>query len=326
MTEKATSNESKILIMNNRDVDNWLELMTICFKDSLERERLDIDEIRSTMKKINKVSYKIIMRLFRFKILNYLIKNGEKIVSASTLNINKKNGTISNVMTHPDYRRRGLAKKLVQHTLEKAKDFGLEKVSLEVKADNVGAIKLYEKEGFVRNYHSITFELENPSESLSTNINPLSIRKIDQINKELFDNLLDNCYQKRYFETRSREKMAKDYIPSRIMRFIMSKFANQQIFLFGLFNKKTNGPRGYIRAFTSRLEKGISISSPIVDKEDEIHLKSLLADIIKNIDPAKKYLKISFSKHRKNLMDDFLASGFTIIDESLAMHKILNKS
>lgn len=325
MTKKIALDAPKILPMTKEDLDEWLKLMTICFKDSLERERINIDEVRNTMEKINKISYKIGMRLFKVKLLNYLIKTEGKIVSAITLNINKKEGVISNVMTHPDYRRRGLAKKLVKYAIEKAKNFDLEKISLEVKADNIGAIKLYEEEEFVRNYHSTTLELENPLESLPTAAkNGFFVRQINKIDKELFDNLLDNCYQQGYFETRSRKKLAKEYIPSRIIRFILSKFTNQQIFLFGLLNKKSNEPRGYIRAFTSELEKGISISSPILNKEDEVHLKNQLVPIINSIDPSKKYLKITFSNHRKNLTEGLLSLGFTKIDESLIMHKLIN--
>lgn len=51
---------------------------------------------------------------------------------------------------HPDYRRRGLGEALMRACLVKAKAKGITRVELEVRADNLPAIRLYEKVGFVR--------------------------------------------------------------------------------------------------------------------------------------------------------------------------------
>jgi ribosomal protein S18 acetylase RimI-like enzyme len=47
-----------------------------------------------------------------------------------------------------DYRKKGLGEKLLGAVLEKAKEFGLEKVELNVYTSNTAAIKLYKKMGF----------------------------------------------------------------------------------------------------------------------------------------------------------------------------------
>jgi RimJ/RimL family protein N-acetyltransferase len=49
---------------------------------------------------------------------------------------------------HPEFRGRGLGKKLLAATLDKAKEFGLEKVELHVYTTNLPAIALYKKLGF----------------------------------------------------------------------------------------------------------------------------------------------------------------------------------
>jgi ribosomal protein S18 acetylase RimI-like enzyme len=49
----------------------------------------------------------------------------------------------------PRYRRLGVGQQLVSHTIQKAKESGLERIELEVFASNVAAIRLYEKMGFV---------------------------------------------------------------------------------------------------------------------------------------------------------------------------------
>ena len=57
-------------------------------------------------------------------------------------------GQITNVATHPDFRRRGLADKLLCELLIQARARGLAILSLEVRESNTAAIRLYEKHGF----------------------------------------------------------------------------------------------------------------------------------------------------------------------------------
>ncbi len=57
-------------------------------------------------------------------------------------------GQITNVATHPDYRRRGLADSLMQALLAEARARCLSTLSLEVRESNRAAIALYEKHGF----------------------------------------------------------------------------------------------------------------------------------------------------------------------------------
>jgi len=49
---------------------------------------------------------------------------------------------------HKDYRRKGIGSALLDETLVGAKEFGLERVELEVYTSNKVAIRLYEKYGF----------------------------------------------------------------------------------------------------------------------------------------------------------------------------------
>ena len=59
-------------------------------------------------------------------------------------------GQITNIATHPDHRRRGLGKAVVQALLEEAARRGLCSVVLEVRESNLAAISLYEAFGFTR--------------------------------------------------------------------------------------------------------------------------------------------------------------------------------
>ena len=55
---------------------------------------------------------------------------------------------ISNIAVYPEYRRRGVGKKLIFLAHEEARNADVRRVVLDVEKDNPGAIKLYEKLGY----------------------------------------------------------------------------------------------------------------------------------------------------------------------------------
>lgn len=65
-------------------------------------------------------------------------------------------GHIMGVYTLPEYRRQGIAKKLMEMLIEKAKEVGVTELSLDATADGA---KLYEQLGFNRNYESMNIIL-----------------------------------------------------------------------------------------------------------------------------------------------------------------------
>lgn len=76
--------------------------------------------------------------------------NGEgRAVGMCGLLIGLFEAEVMNVAVHPDYRRQGIAAKLMQALLEAGDARGVQEYTLEVRAGNVGAIRLYESYGFV---------------------------------------------------------------------------------------------------------------------------------------------------------------------------------
>lgn len=57
-------------------------------------------------------------------------------------------GQITNVATHPAYRRQGLANTLLTALVSEARERSLKTVSLEVRESNLAAVRLYESHGF----------------------------------------------------------------------------------------------------------------------------------------------------------------------------------
>ena len=56
---------------------------------------------------------------------------------------------ITNIAVHPDFRRKGIGKRLMLAATDYAESQGVDAVTLEVRASNIIAQRLYEKIGFV---------------------------------------------------------------------------------------------------------------------------------------------------------------------------------
>jgi len=82
------------------------------------------------------------------EVVAYIMTRVEWGVGFFTLRIVKK-GHIVSIAVLPEYRRRGIAKKLMSNVLETLKNrYKSNEVYLEVRVSNVPAINLYEKLGF----------------------------------------------------------------------------------------------------------------------------------------------------------------------------------
>lgn len=62
--------------------------------------------------------------------------------------ISYEEGNITNVAVAPQYRRQGIAAKIIDYILKLASEKGITKVFLEVRETNISAISLYEHLGF----------------------------------------------------------------------------------------------------------------------------------------------------------------------------------
>ena len=58
-------------------------------------------------------------------------------------------GQITNVAVHPNARRQGIGRRLMEAIAHDAQERGLVQIALEVRVSNDAAVQLYEKDGFV---------------------------------------------------------------------------------------------------------------------------------------------------------------------------------
>ncbi|MCR5502056.1 MAG: ribosomal protein S18-alanine N-acetyltransferase [Lachnospiraceae bacterium] len=73
---------------------------------------------------------------------------GDRIIAILGLRELSGEAEITNVAVHPDYRRTGLAKRLLTEALKLSEGMGIRNVTLEVRPSNEAAIGLYESFGF----------------------------------------------------------------------------------------------------------------------------------------------------------------------------------
>ncbi len=83
--------------------------------------------------------------------LGYVWDESGRIVGNATLGLTNSQAGIwllSNVAVHPGYRRRGIARALVEMAIQAARKYGGQYLMLQVHGDNLGARQLYERTGF----------------------------------------------------------------------------------------------------------------------------------------------------------------------------------
>lgn len=78
----------------------------------------------------------------------YVVKEGEKIIGYGGFTKAMDEVSLVNLAISQDYRRKGIATKLLEHLIKMAKEKNIEKMFLEVRRKNIPAISFYHKNGF----------------------------------------------------------------------------------------------------------------------------------------------------------------------------------
>lgn len=119
--------------------------------DTVARERIFIEMIEAPpLEKVSKFQTELI---HSGGPIAYAIANGEVIGWCDIFpmsNPRQSHRGCLGMGLRKDFRGRGLGSKLLEHTMDQAKSFGLEKIELYVYTSNSAAIALYERYGFER--------------------------------------------------------------------------------------------------------------------------------------------------------------------------------
>ena len=140
------------------DQEDVIKLLDIVFEKELESKGLNVkaifDEFKSIRPLMNFLG--IFSKNYRHGFDGFVFENEDgEIVASVNIGYSLYYWEVAMVATHPDYRRRGLARQLVTTAINHAKELGAQLCVLEVLEENEPVYKLYRSLGFVH-YDSIT--------------------------------------------------------------------------------------------------------------------------------------------------------------------------
>jgi ribosomal protein S18 acetylase RimI-like enzyme len=138
-----------------RDLSPVADLIELCFHNTMDAEgRQYVQEMRRSANDGSFLSWASrAADSVSLPLSGYVWDDGGKIVgNVSLIPFNKQGRRIyliANVATHPNYRRRGIARLLTETAMQHAREKKAFSIWLHVRDDNPGAIKLYGILGFV---------------------------------------------------------------------------------------------------------------------------------------------------------------------------------
>jgi len=159
VTTKLDNSEMKMRAWDfEEDHENVIKLLEIVFERELESKGLNVKVIFDEFKSIRPLLrfLGVFSKKFKHSMDGFVFENEEgEIVASVTIGYSIFHWEVAMVATHPDYRRRGLARKLVTAAIDHAKELGAKLCMLEVLEVNEPAYNLYKSLGFVH-FDSVT--------------------------------------------------------------------------------------------------------------------------------------------------------------------------
>ncbi len=76
------------------------------------------------------------------------VSDGGEVLAYGGMLLAPDEGQITNIATHPDFRRLGAGRQILRALIREANNRSLSTLALEVRESNLSAIRLYESEGF----------------------------------------------------------------------------------------------------------------------------------------------------------------------------------
>ena len=146
-----------------RDLPRVADLIELCFASSMDSEGQSyVRQMRSASRNASFMRWASNAIEGASMPLSGFVweQNGRIIGNASLVPFRHKGKRIyliANVATHPEYRRRGIARTLTERAMQQARQRGCDELWLHVRADNPGAVQMYSDLGFVERARRTTW-------------------------------------------------------------------------------------------------------------------------------------------------------------------------
>ena len=142
----------------HKDHEKVSKLLEIVFEKELESKGLSVkvifEEFKSMLPFLRFIG--IFSKNYKHTLDGFVVENeNQEIIASVNIGYSLYHWEVAMVATHPDYRRRGLARRLINEAINHAKSHGAKMCVLEVLDINEPAYKLYRSIGFTH-YDSIT--------------------------------------------------------------------------------------------------------------------------------------------------------------------------
>jgi ribosomal protein S18 acetylase RimI-like enzyme len=154
-----------------RDLPHVADLIELCFSSTMDNDgQRYVNDMRRAGRDDGFLRWANHMaETTSLPLTGYVWEENNKIIGNSSLipfrDKGKRIYLIANVATHPDHRRRGIARVLTQRAMEHARKKNAAAIWLHVRDDNLGAIKLYANLGFQELARRTTWQA-NPDSNL----------------------------------------------------------------------------------------------------------------------------------------------------------------
>jgi ribosomal-protein-alanine N-acetyltransferase len=123
-------------------------------------------------------------RSFRFELTDnpasrcWVAEVDEKIVGMIVVWLIVDEAHVATIATHPDFRRKGIAKRLLAHALRKLIEQGARSSFLEVRESNLAAQELYRKFGYEETGRRPHYYKDNDEDAILMNLSSLSVERL----------------------------------------------------------------------------------------------------------------------------------------------------
>ena len=89
---------------------------------------------------------------------------------------------IATLATHPEFRRQGIAKKLLTHALKHLMDEGAQSSFLEVRESNIAAQEMYRQFGFEESGRRPRYYKDNGEDAILMTLDSLNVENLESLN------------------------------------------------------------------------------------------------------------------------------------------------